>query len=209
MAVTKLSQEELAELENIRAAEVKSKTFSPERKSQSSQDKFKTNPEKAYLEKFSDKAIAEFFAPYGYIAHERSYDGTMIYVECDTFQLAFNPFSVVISPLANYSFYKPQDPFFDNFVDACYELGITPETAIEARLTEEIFNKMPYYVETKAASTKEKLEAVKHNSPFKEILTPAITDLAFAATRNPLDKKFGSTDPEKIADTLARLNLNK
>lgn len=209
MAVTKLSKEELAEIEQIRTTQAQNNNFEKPKNSSTSKDKYQTNPEKAYLEKFSDKDIAEFFAPYGYLSHERSFDGTMVYVECETFQLTFTPFSVVTSTLPNYGIYSSQASFFDDFVNSCYELGITPETAIEARLAEEVFNKMPYYVETKAASTKEKLEAVKNNSPFKEILEPVITDLTFEATRNPLDKKFGSTDPEKIADTLARLNPNK
>ena len=158
---------------------------------------------KRYVDRFSDKKIAEFFAPYGYITHERSDDAGAVLVLCDSCQIIFDDFSVMTEP--NVSLFT-NNPSFDfcEFSALCEQANITPSQAISDRLEAEIFNSMPYYVEKKEAFTKNNLNSISKDSRYGKLLKPATTKQLHRESYAPLNKTYGSTDPEKIANTLAR-----
>lgn len=164
--------------------------------------------ESRYVDKFSDKKIAEFFAPYGYIEHERSQDGGTILVICNDCQIIFDDFTVMAEGIDNL-FLLPELNFFNGFSELCQQANITPSQAISDRLEEEVFNPMPYYVERKQAFTKNNLKRIAHNQLYGKLLKASVAKQIHRETLASLNKTYGSSDPVQIADTLARFNTNK
>ena len=164
--------------------------------------------ETRYVDKFSDKKIAEFFAPYGYINHERSEDGGTILVLCNDCQIIFDDFTVMAEGIENL-FLLPELDFFNGFAELCEQANITPSQAISDRLEEEVFNPMPYYVERKQAFTKNNLKRIAHNQLYGKLLKASVAKQIHRETLASLNKTSGSSDPVQIADTLARFNTNK
>ena len=159
---------------------------------------------KYFIEKFSDKKIAEFFAPYGYITHERSDDAGAILVLCDNCQVIFDDFTVMAEP--SISLFTNNTQFdFGEFAAICEQANTTPSQAISDRLEEEIFNPMPYYVEKKKAFTENNLSNISNDPKYGALLRSAVTKQNHRESYASLNKTYGSTDPEKIADTLARI----
>ena len=167
-----------------------------------------SKPEIRYVDKFSDKKIAEFFAPYGYIQHERCEDGSAILVLCNDFQIIFDDFTVLAEGIDNL-FLNPELRFFAGFTEICQQANITPSQAIADRLEEEVFNKMPYYVERKKAFTRNNLDNIARHQIFGDLLQASVAKQKHREDLASLNKTYGSSDPERIADTLARLNPNK
>lgn len=165
-------------------------------------------PETRYVDKFSDKKIAEFFAPYGYIEHERSEDGGTILVLCNDCQIIFDDFTVMAEPIDNL-FLLPELNFFGGFAELCEQANITPSQAIADRLEDEIFNPMPYYVERKKAFTQNNLNRIANHQIHGKLLKASVEKQKHRENLASLNKTYGSSDPERIADTLARLNPNK
>lgn len=161
-----------------------------------------------YIDKFSDKKIADFFTPYGYITHERSEDGSTVLVLCDGCQIIFDDFSVMVEPHVN--LFAEDTVFnFEQFSNLCEQANITPSQAIQDRLEDEIFNSMPYYVERKRKFTVNNLKNIAKNNQFGELLRASTEKQMHRENLASLNKTYGSSNPEKIADTLARLNPNK
>ena len=161
-----------------------------------------------YVDKFSDKKIAEFFAPYGYIEHERSEDGGTILVICNDCQIIFDDFTVMAEPIDNL-FLLPDLNFFGGFAELCEQANITPRQAIADRLEEEVFNSMPYYVERKKKFNEDNLKGIANHQIHGQLLKASVKKQQHRENLASLNKTYGSSDPEKIADTLARLNPNK
>ena len=159
---------------------------------------------KRYVDGFSDKKIAEFFTPYGYISHERSEDGGTILVMCDGCQIIFDDFSVLAEPLISL-FTNNTDFNFGEFTAICEQANTTPSQAIADRLEKEIFNSMPYYVERKQKFNENNLGNILKDRKYGSLLSATVSKQKHRESFAPLNKTFGSTDPEKIADTLARL----
>ena len=169
--------------------------------------KIKSNEDKDkryFIEKFSDKKIAEFFTPYGYITHERSDDAGAILVLCDNCQIIFDDFTVMAEP--SISLFTNNTTFdFSEFAALCEQANTTPSQAISDRLEEEVFNQMPYYVEKKKAFTENNLNGIAKNAKYGKLLKATTTKQIHRENLASLNKTYGSTDPEKIADTLARI----
>ena len=160
--------------------------------------------EKRFIDRFSDKKIADFFAPYGYITHERSDDAGAVLVMCDNCQIIFDDFTVMAEPVI--SLFK-SDPEFDfvEFASLCEQSNITPSQAISDRLEEEIFNPMPYYVERKKKFNENNFRNIARNKKYGSLLQSAVAKQNHRENLASLNKTYGSSDPEKIADTLARV----
>lgn len=197
MAVEKVSMSEIEMMRRNQPIQVQEKPQKQETK----------KPEKFYVQKISDKKIAEFFTPYGYKTHERSDDGSMIFVLCDSFQIVFDDFNVMTSPITN--FYVPASDFYTKFTDVCEEARITPDQAIADRLEDEVFKDMPYYVENKKKFIDSNLKSIAKNQEFGKLLKASATKQKHRENYTYLNKFYGDSDPIKIADTLARLNPNK
>ena len=169
--------------------------------------KIKSNEDKDkryFIEKFSDKKIAEFFTPYGYITHERSDDAGAILVLCDNCRIIFDDFTVMAEP--SISLFTNNTTFdFSEFAALCEQANTTPSQAISDRLEEEVFNQMPYYVEKKKAFTENNLNGIAKNAKYGKLLKATTTKQIHRENLASLNKTYGSTDPEKIADTLARI----
>ena len=163
-----------------------------------------SSQEKRFIDRFSDKKIADFFAPYGYITHERSDDAGAVLVMCDNCQIIFDDFTVMAEPVI--SLFK-SDPEFDfvEFAALCEQSNITPSQAISDRLEEEIFNPMPYYVERKKRFNENNFRNIARNKKYGSLLQSAVAKQNHRETLASLNKTYGSSDPEKIADTLARV----
>ena len=161
-----------------------------------------------YVDKFSDKKIAEFFAPYGYIEHERSEDGSMVWVRCFTCDIIFNDFTVMAEP-KTYLLPSPVGFNFEDFAATCELMNMTPSQAIADRLEEEVFNPMPYYVERKKSFTDNNLNRIANDQVYGKFLKASVKKQQHRENLASLNKTYGSSDPERIADTLARLNPNK
>lgn len=160
-----------------------------------------------YVDKFTDIKIAEFFAPYGYIEHERSVDGGTILVVCNDCQIIFDDFTVMAEGIENF-FLLPELSFFAGFSDLCEQANITPSQAIADRLEEEIFNPMPYYVERKKLFTQNNLNRIANNKAYGRLLMASVDKQNHRESLASLRKTYGSSEPVQIADTLARLNPN-
>lgn len=157
-----------------------------------------------FIEKFSDKRIAEFFTPYGYITHERSDDAGAILVLCDNCQIIFDDFTVMAEP--SISLFTNNTTFdFIEFAAICEQANTTPSQAIADRLEEEVFNEMPYYVEKKRAFTENNLNGIAKDAKYGKLMKAATTKQSHRENLASLNKTYGSSDPEKIADTLARV----
>lgn len=157
-----------------------------------------------FIEKFSDKRIAEFFTPYGYITHERSDDAGAILVLCDNCQIIFDDFTVMAEP--SISLFTNNTAFdFVEFAAICEQANTTPSQAIADRLEEEVFNEMPYYVEKKRAFTENNLNRIAKDAKYGKLMKAATTKQSHRENFASLNKTYGSSDPEKIADTLARV----
>ncbi len=165
-------------------------------------------PETRYVDKFSDKKIAEFFAPYGYIEHQRHDDDGTILVLCDDCQIIFDDFTVLAEGLEN-SLLASSYGVFTRFAELCEEANITPSQAISDRLEDEVFNPMPYYVERKKAFTQNNLNRIANDQFYCKLLKASVEKQKHRENLASLNKTYGSSDPEQIADTLARLNPNK
>ena len=161
-----------------------------------------------YVDKFSDKKIAEFFAPYGYIEHERSQDGGTILVICNDCQIIFDDFTVMAEGIDNL-FLLPELNFFGGFTELCQQANTTPSQAISDRLEEEVFNPMPYYVDRKKKFNENNLNRIAHNQVYGKLLKASVKKQKHRENLASLNKTYGSSDPERIADTLARLNPNQ
>lgn len=197
MAVEKVTLSEIESLRSTMPVQVQDKPQKTEN----------AKPEKFYVQRMSDKKIAEFFAPYEYRMHERSEDGSMIFVLCDSFQIVFDDFNVMTSPINN--FYIEPSEFFTKFTDICEEARITPDQAIADRLEDEVFKGMPYYVENKKKFIDNNLKTIAKNPEFGKLLKASATKQKHRENYTYLNKTYGDSDPIKIADTLARLNPNK
>lgn len=167
-----------------------------------------SKPEIRYVDKFSDKKIAEFFAPYGYIEHERHDDDGTIHVLCNDCMIIFDDFTVMAEGIDNL-FLLPELNFFGGFAEMCEQANITPRQAIADRLEEEIFNPMPYYVERKKTFNQDNLNRIANHQIHGELLKASVAKQKHRENLASLNKTYGSSDPEQIADTLARLNPNK
>lgn len=161
-----------------------------------------------YVDNFSDKKIAEFFAPYGYIEHERSQDGGTILVICNDCQIIFDDFTVMAEEIDNL-FLLPELNFFGGFAQLCEQANITPSQAIADRLEEEVFNPMPYYVERKKLFTQNNLNRIANSQAYGRLLMASVDKQNHRESLASLRKTYGSSKPDEIADTLARLNPNK
>lgn len=160
--------------------------------------------EKRFIDRFSDKKIAEFFTPYGYITHERSDDAGAVLVLCNNCQIIFDDFTVMAEPVISLF---TNDPTFDfvEFAALCEQANTTPSQAIADRLEDEVFNSMPYYVERKKQFNENNFKNISKNKKYGSLLKPAVTKQNHRENLASLNKTYGSTDPEKIADTLARI----
>ena len=160
--------------------------------------------EKRFIDRFSDKKIAEFFTPYGYITHERSDDAGAVLVLCNNCQIIFDDFTVMAEPVISLF---TNDPTFDfvEFSALCEQANTTPSQAIADRLEDEVFNSMPYYVERKKQFNENNFKNISKNKKYGSLLKPAVTKQNHRENLASLNKTYGSTDPEKIADTLARI----
>ncbi len=166
--------------------------------------KAETSSKKYFIERFSDKKIGEFFAPYGYVTHERSDDAGAILVLCDNCQIIFDDFTVMAEPIVSL-FTNNTDFDFGEFSAVCEQANTTPSQAIADRLEEEVFNPMPYYVEKKKAFTDNNYANIASNSKYGKLLKPTTKKQSHRENFASLNKTYGSTEPEKIADTLARV----
>ena len=163
-----------------------------------------SRPEKRFIDKFSDKKIAEFFTPYGYITHERSDDSGAVLVLCDNCQIIFDDFTVMTEPVISLFTTNPSFDFIE-FATLCEQANTTPSQAIADRLEAEIFNQMPYYVEKKKQFNENNFNNIMNNSKYGSLLKSLVEKQNHRENLASLNKTYGSTDPEKIADTLARL----
>ena len=160
-----------------------------------------------YVDDITDKKIMSFFTPYGYIDHERSDNGTIL-VHCNDCQIIFDDFTVLAAPVENE--YLPEDlRFYSKFAELCEQANITPSQAIADRLESEVFNKMPYYVERKKTFNQNNLNNIARHQIFGSLLQASVDKQKHRENLASLNKTYGSSDPEQIADTLARLNPNK
>ena len=166
--------------------------------------KVSSTEEKRFIDRFSDKKIAAFFAPYGYITHERSDDAGAVLVLCNNCQIIFDDFTVMAEPVISLF---TNDPTFDfvEFSSLCEQANTTPSQAIADRLEAEIFNQMPYYVERKKQFNENNFNNIAGNAKYGSLLKPAVTKQNHRESLASLNKTYGSTDVEKIADTLSRV----
>ena len=163
-----------------------------------------SSQDKLFIDRFSDKKIAEFFAPYGYITHERSDDAGAVLVLCDNCQIIFDDFTVMTEPVI--SLFTSNPTFdFGEFSALCEQSNITPSQAIADRLENEVFNSMPYYVEKKKKFNENNLNNIAKNKKYGSLLKSSVEKQLHRENFAPLNKTYGSSDPEKIADTLARI----
>lgn len=197
MAVSKVS---IDEINNARHSVPVKKT---EAKKQSN-----TSQEKRYVDRLSDKQIAEFFAPYGYVFHDRYENEGSILVICNDCQIMFNDFTLAADE-CNFMNIESGGFSFSEFNTLCERANTTPSQAIQDRLEDEIFNDMPYYVERKKKFTNNNLSRISRNRKYGPLLHATIQKQLHRENLASLNKTYGSSDPEKIADTLARLNPNK
>lgn len=164
--------------------------------------------EECYVDRLTDKKIANFFAPYGYVFHERNDKDKSIWVLCNDCQILFNDFSLI----ADHSNILNNDNNEFDFVEfsiLCEQANTTPSQAIQDRLEDEIFNGMPYYVERKKKFTEENLQNIAANKKYGKLMQANTQKQQHRENLASLNKTYGDSDPEKIADTLARLNPNK
>lgn len=199
MSVTKVSFDEISAARGSMPAKPQVETV---KHTQSSNQDIK------YVDKFSDKKIADFFVPYDYLTHERSEDGSTILVLCNNCQIIFDDFSAMVEPHVNL-FAENSNFNFKEFAILCEQANITPSQAIMDRLEDEIFNSMPYYVERKRKFNVNNLKSIAKNRQFGELLRASTEKQMHRENLASLNKTYGSSEPEKIADTLARLNPNK
>jgi len=192
-----VSQVSIKEIQDARASQPTQVFTVPKKVKSESSDK-------RYVDRFSDKKIAEFFAPYGYITHERSDDAGAVLVSCDSCNIIFDDFSVMTEPI--FSLFTSNPNFdFGEFTQLCELANTTPSQAISDRLEDEVFGAMPYYVEKKKAFTENNLNRIAKHSKYGRLLKPSTKKQLHRESYASLNKNFGSTDPEKIADTLARV----
>ena len=67
---------------------------------------------------------------------------------------------------------------------------------------------MPYYVERRQKFTNNNLSRKFGPAAMQNLFKPVVTLETYKASYHPTNKTYGSTDVEKIADTLARFNKN-
>lgn len=196
MAVSKVSINEI----NDARQSVPVRKTEPKKQSNSS-------PEQLYVDRLSDKKIADFFAPYDYLYHQRYEDGT-VWVLCGDCQIVFNDYSLIADH--NDFLDVPKGDFdFVEFNTLCEQANTTPSQAIMDRLEDEIFNDMPYYVERKKKFVDNNLLTIARNKKYGKLMQANIQKQQHRENLASLNKTYGDSDPEKIADTLARLNPNK
>lgn len=197
MAVSKVS---INEINNARQSVPVKKT---EHKKQSN-----NSQEECYVDRLTDKRIADFFAPYGYIFHLRNKNDGSILIICNDCQIMFNDFTLTAEQC---DFMAVEDGDFDflEFSALCEQANTTPSQAIMDRLEDEIFNDMPYYVERKKKFTDNNLMTIARNKKYGKLMQANIQKQQHRENLASLNKTYGDSDPEKIADTLARLNPNK
>lgn len=162
-----------------------------------------------YVDRITDKQIREFFAPYGYFDHARNEKAGTIEVLCNDCMIIFNDFTVLADATNWYEVEDDRAFNFHDFFMLCSQLNTTPSRAIADRLESEIFNKMPYYVERKKQFTENNIENVSNNDTYGNLLKATAEKEKHRENLASLNKNFGSSDPEKIADTLARLTPNR
>lgn len=167
-----------------------------------------TTTQERYVDRISDKKIASFFAPYGYVFHERDESNGSILVICNDCQIIFDDFTLVADS-CNFMDVESGGFKFLEFSTLCEQANTTPSQAIQDRLEDEIFNDMPYYVERKKKFTNNNLSRISRNKKYNPLLHATIQKQQHRENLASLNKTYGSSDPEKIADTLARLNPNK
>lgn len=170
--------------------------------------KSKSKPQELYVDKISDKKIAEFFAPYGYFTHFRDKSNNSIIVICNDCSIIFDDFTLLAEAANNCGNSGDTDFNFSKFEELCEQMNITPSRAISDRLEEEVLNKLPYYVERKNLFTEKNLDSVKEEDTYAPLLSHSIKKEKHRESYAKLNKTYGSINPIEIADTLARLNPN-
>lgn len=163
----------------------------------------KSSSTRRYVDGFSDSKIAEFFTPYGYLNHERSSDGGAIRVICEDCEIILDDFTVLADHSISLFTRNPYFNFLD-FADLCAQANTTPSQAIADRLEKEVFNKMPYYVERKKKFNENNLRRIAKDSTYGSLLGATVEKQQHRENFAFLNNYYGSSDPEKIADTLAR-----
>lgn len=159
---------------------------------------------KLFIDKFSDSKIADFFEPYGYVSHERNDSLGAVFVLCEDCHIIFDDFTVIAEPAM--SFFTNNLKFdFSEFASECEKINSTPSQAISDRLENEVFNKMPYYVERKKEFNENNLNNASRGNKYANLLSTTIKKQQHRENFSDLNKQYGSSDPLLIADTLSRL----
>lgn len=162
-----------------------------------------------YINKMTDKQIREFFAPYGYFDHVRNEKAGTIEVLCFDCMIIFNDFTLLAGERNWYDADGEHQFNFHEFSMLCAQIGTTPSRAIADRLEKEVLSKMPYYVERKKAFTENNIDGAANDSQYGYLLQATAEKEKLREGYASLNKTYGSTDPVKIADTLATLSPNK
>ena len=184
----------------------KARELNQNNNSQNSKQIAKAMPAKFFVDKFSDKKIAEFFAPYGYFTHQRDEQSGIVDVLCNDCIIIFDDYSAYANSTNWYDVDDKEKAFdFHTFEVLCEKHNTTPSKAIYDRLETEVFNKMPYYVERKKAHNEELFNEVENSGVYAKLLAPSIQKERLRENFSSLNKNFGSTDPEKIANVLSTL----
>lgn len=195
MAVESVSLDEIKKARSVNAVTAEKKT----------QQIAAKKPAEFFVDKFSDKKIAEFFAPYGYFTHQKDNDG-IVEVICNDCIIVFNDFSAYADATNWYNADENEQHFnFHRFYELCAKHNTTPSKAIADRLEVEVFNKMPYYVERKQKYTESLLNEVENDKDYGKLLSASVEKERLRESYSPLNKNFGSTNPEKIANVLSTL----
>lgn len=167
-----------------------------------------TTQEVSYVDRLTDKRIANFFASYGYVSHKRDESNSSILVTCNDCQIMFNDFTLTAEP-RDFMVVEDENFNFLEFSVLCEQANTTSSQAIQDRLEDEIFNDMPYFVERKKKFTNNNLKNVASDKKYGWLMLANTQKQQHRENFASLNKTYGSSDPEKIADTLARLNPNK
>ena len=166
----------------------------------------KNTGNESYIDRVKDSQIENLFNKYGYEGHRR--DKESITVGCKDFVVMFNGYTTMVA-IPEQKRADSQSEFnFNEFLQMCEIKNVLPSQVFDAKLRAAIFEEMPYYVENRKMFDENNLNQKSGNKVMDDLFKDIIKEETYKANRASVEKMYGTTDIERAADTLARLNRN-